>query len=1006
MSLDEPTTVSSRSTAAGQHRLFVSNPEGKPIAGATVTCACFDASWIAAERAWPELDWESLARRSVTGRTDERGELAIDAPPETCARTVLWVTHPEHSAAMFASDPGNVPRLPGAVTLAQRSRVRARALGTPEGAASPITIHALADCRTDALVELDPRSQSALRSFRQVREVKAGEWIDLAPLAVEHFVYATCGDLRSPPWIGRAPADIELDLRPTFFVGGRVTWDRSVTASVDAWVECFAVRGLDRSLLARSAVRSDGAISDLHLPVLACDSYVVECGGPEIERQYVELVDPQPGERRAVEFALARGASLTVKVVGPDALGIGGATVTAQWNDGKAWRRIERRANAEGVVAIDGFPQASVWLRVRASGFVPRLADRVDIANHDGSAIVVALAKAGVIDGRCLLAGEPAADFTVLFWTKEPKDGGKVEVRGSSDGRFRIDEAPPGEVVLMASGSTSIQSPQVRVRVEPPAAAEAVLELPAPLVAFGRIVDGATSAPVPGARLALQVIWNDQILRPWKEATLADSHGAFELSGLIPGRNCVRISAEGFAPRSIIFEAPSAERVDLGPIGLHQAGSLEVQMIGEPADYDGTRVELQGVELRPLVAVSADGRARFDALMPGSYAVRIRFPDKSTRFLMTHVAPGRDVRITTPVAAHGFEVEVIGATPEIVDRIHELRVTFAGEDGVEGDEFYPVRRDSKVRVRSLGAKSCHLEAIDREGVVLDVDKFSLSNAPDEVVRFLVEGSSVALRVVDRDRQPIAGAQVGIVGADLDPGWGRYCFTDGEGRCTLDGIAFESIGIRLRHPDHGVTAVQIVTLPRDPAQPLELVLDARLELRVRVVDHTTPLPGIELYARDLARFEDGLADSTSDASAIATWRSVAAGTYEVSVIHPGLWPDRLRVDVTPAGSVTPIQVRRLGGVDFTLSTALGHPVSGARFELRSLERDTAVSKWINEGAVPAPPHGLTTDDQGRLSVRGLPNGEFSYRALLPNGGTAEGTIHVPPFDVLQVTLRIE
>ncbi|MBK7876292.1 MAG: carboxypeptidase regulatory-like domain-containing protein [Planctomycetes bacterium] len=737
---------------------------------------------------------------------------------------------------------------------------------------------------------------------------------------------------------------------------------------------------------------------------------MVELEGEALTRQYADLVDPAPGDHRTVTFAVKTGSTLTVRVIDPEALAVPNASVSAQWMEGAAWRRLDRRTNTEGNAAFEGLPPAAVWFRARAAGFVPNLLPQLETNLHDGSPILARLERAGVVEGRCLLEGKPARDFTVNFWKKEPRDGGKVEVRGSADGSFRVDEAAPGELVLFAMGTTSIQSPQVRVVVDTAKPTKCVLELPAPCTATGRVVAGMTGEPIPSARVALQVRVGSQILRPWKEASPVDVTGAFSIRGLAPGLNYVRITADGFAPRVVHADVGEEGRVDLGSIGLHQHGSIEVRLVGAPdQDLSAIRVDLQGIDPRPFVPVPSNGIVHFDGLMPGSYSPRIVFKDNSSRFLTAHVTPGRRVRVSTPISEEGIEVAVEPGTPEIAERLYELRVTFVDRMGVESDEFYPIRRERSVRVRTLDTKRIYLEANDRDGVVLGVGRFELTGTQGEVVNFRVEGRSPVLRIVDRARKPVAGARVGVVGvvgAEMDLSWARFSFTDGDGLCVLEGLTFETVGISLFHPDLGSTSVKIVELPRDRTEPLELVLDAPLELRVQVLDHAARLPGIELFARDLGRSEDGLGPGTSDAAGLAKWSQVAAGTYEVSVVHPGVWPDSARVEVNDSEEPVPFQVRRLGHVQFRVSTTLGNPVRGARFELHSVERGASVATWIAEGAVPSPVNGLVTDERGELAVRGLPNGEFRYRATLPNGNVLDGVVIVPPSATIDVLLRVE
>lgn len=987
--------------------LSVVDADQRPVVGAGVMWSGLDAAWIESESAWPGLDWEKLERSSVSGITDAQGGVELVLPDTPRVRNVLWVSHPEFAAFGLAVDEGRDPNLPSTVRLLERSQLRVHVNGGTTTVPSSVHVHQVADCSEVALASLDVLARTARRAFHRTVDTDVNGRAVLTPLSGDQRLWATCEALHSAPWIGPAPAEVELELRPTFTISGTVAWDRTVTPSIAARVTCSSMRSIDREVLASAVVRSDGSFGELRLPIVACDSYVVELEGASITREFADLVDPKPGEHRTLTFTTQVGSALTIRVIGPDALGVPNANVSAQWMEGPTWRRLDRRTNADGVAALDGIPPAAVWIRVRAGGFVPKLMPQIETDRHDGSPIVVQLEEAGVVDGQCLLAGKPARDFTVNFWKKEPKDGGKLEVRGSPDGRFRVDEAAPGELVLFAMGSISLQSPQVRVEVDVEKPASCTLELPAPCSATGRVVDGMTGVPLVSGRVALQVRAGDQILRAWKEATPVDAGGMFVISGLVPGLNYLRVTAEGFAPRVADIWVGQEAQVDIGVIGLHGRGSLEVKLVGAPGqDFSGIHVDLQGVELRPFVPVPSSGVVRFDGLMPGSYGPRIVFKDNSTRFLSARLAPGRHVRITTPVTDQGFEVQVEPATAELADRLYELRVAFATPDGIDGDEFYPIRRGRNVLVRTIDARRIYLEANDRDGVVLGVGRFELTGASGETVHFRVDGRSPVLRVVNNARKPIAGARVGLVGVELDATWARTSYTDSDGLCVLEGVAFDSVGISLHHPELGTAPIKIVELPHDRPDPIELVLDAQLALRIRVIDRATPLAGIELFARDLGRYEDGLGDLGSDESGFATWHQVAAGTYEVSVVHPGIWPDVARVEVKDSNEPVPFQVRRLGNVAFRVSTTLGNPVVGARFELDCVERATSVSAWIADGSVPAPANGLVTDEHGVLTVRGLPNGEFRYRATLPTGAVLEGVVTVPPAGTLDAPLRVE
>lgn len=91
-----------------------------------------DAAWIAAEDAWPDLDWEKLDRQSLSGITDEQGEVTLELPSAVPVRSVVWVTHAEHEAVGLALDAVHESSWPAVVRLEDRSQLHVHVSGVPD----------------------------------------------------------------------------------------------------------------------------------------------------------------------------------------------------------------------------------------------------------------------------------------------------------------------------------------------------------------------------------------------------------------------------------------------------------------------------------------------------------------------------------------------------------------------------------------------------------------------------------------------------------------------------------------------------------------------------------------------------------------------------------------------------------------------------------------------------------------------------------------------------------
>lgn len=130
---------------------------------------------------------------------------------------------------------------------------------------------------------------------------------------------------------------------------------------------------------------------------------------------------------------------------------------------------------------------------------------------------------------------------------------------------------------------------------------------------------------------------------------------------------------------------------------------------------------------------------------------------------------------------------------------------------------------------------------------------------------------------------------------------RLCFTNGEGRFSLQwphAEAGSGCVLSVRHQDYGAHAQQLAS---PPAQPLDIVLEEALELAGTVVlmDGRTAATGVRLVARGVAApyaasganslppARAAFQETVTDGSGSFVFRGLPAGWYQLDAIAPGL-----------------------------------------------------------------------------------------------------------------------
>lgn len=240
----------------------------------------------------------------------------------------------------------------------------------------------------------------------------------------------------------------------------------------------------------------------------------------------------------------------------------------------------------------------------------------------------------------------------------------------------------------------------------------------------------------------------------------------------------------------------------------------------------------------------------------------------------------------------------------------------------------------------------------------------------ELVLSIAESAS-AVRVVNRDGEALAGVLVWVGG----PGFGGFMgasATDEDGVASLGNLPPGPVLLCV-NSKAGSTQEFPLESVGTPDAPTELVYDPQAELLLTVTDRGVPLEGVMILAG--AEVSNVLLPwLVVGAGGIWHQVHVGAGSYILRPITPSIWYEEKTVTTNASSKPTPIEFRRLGDLDLAVHDAYGQPLPGLAVDLRPLEFQTPVADWLATGRVQSAT-GLVTDAEGRIQIKGLPNGPY-------------------------------
>jgi hypothetical protein len=981
----------------------VQDESGGALANATITRTVVDTN-VTGLRSPTDEAWSDVARLEAATSSGVDGRFVVPALPPAAADapSVLWVSLAGYRAQAIELETASASASARIVVLPKDLRLAAIVRDAAGRAVPGATVIQVFDESRANDVRLS-ESISARAHYRRTFITDEGGMVTLPTLSAHSCLVATHGASSSKPWRGKSPARATLELGATCTLAGRVLAPPGVEIAPGAVVRVVSETGALRDILGYVRVSADGAFGPAAFPCVAADNYELRVErSPFVPTAHL-IAAPRPGERKSVDVNVELGGGVVVLVQDLEKKPIPAADLQFDWQVDGRWEQARAKADEGGIARLLNARPGVLYIQASHSGFRRTRLGAMEVKTAETlGPVVIALPAGGRIAGRCLQAGQPVEDFRVYYWGADITQLSYWEFKGREDGAFELEDAPLGEVGLFASSLQVPKGEAERVIVGETDVAHVDLELGATIGGRGRVIDASTQLPIEGATIQQWLSHEHMRLIAWGAPIETDAQGAFSGDAFLEGPNGIEVSADGYASSIQYTKSTGRVGVDFGLVALHKTTRLTVR-VGLDADRDATActVQLAGAMYIPPRACGTEGTVTFEDIPPGYYEVYTE-PKDGWRLTVAIDVPPEGAVLDVPWRRCRSVTATVTPVPgEVLPTGMYVRaVCRVGRICLQASTYASKLHD----LSKMPADSFRFDAFDERAKLLGSTLVSSSPGVPKEVELVLCTKSAFARVLDKDRHPISGVGL-IIHLVGDPNaWGNIAITKEDGLADLGCPSGDKATIMIDHPT-GRSVVSEVSVDAAKNEPVELIFDASGSVRLQVVDGETPVAAAALRFMDTFGAGFLILQIASDENGLVLGEQLGLHEFDVVTESSFLWPAWIRVTAEAAPTLTTFQVRRRGGMTFTVTSVAG-AVPNTAIALHNVEFDTDVASWIANGSVAASSPTLSTDEQGQLTVQGLPRGEYRWSVPASDGSTKTGTVVVPALSTVSEIVFVD
>lgn len=565
-------------------------------------------------------------------------------------------------------------------------------------------------------------------------------------------------------------------------------------------------------------------------------------------------------------------------------------------------------------------------------------------------------------------------------------------------GTFETRELGPGDYILegVAKGWAPFRAGPYELKEKETVTVE--VDLRRGRRVSGRVVSSRDGSPIPGARIVLKRRSVGPLVNVWAVEEMSDGEGMFQLSGVpFDSGLWIAVEAEGFGQALVPVPDGTAD-VDLGVVEVEPGCTLRVCVV----DMEGRTLPCRQVGglIRDSVAdrwvfQESEGCYSLNGARTGTWVIDALPHDPRSwgsvgTFVRRIVEVGNETEMSIEMKLGGSAVA------------GELRRGGRVYRGWYYVAVQPVGGDTEYYSHSTGDGTFLVSGTPQGPAVVTVEmvgelagmtvrrEVEVPAAGRVWVVFDVEGIGLRGRVVDGEGRDVGGARVVAEFGGGDEGAGEtrgvVGMTRADGSFAIEGLQPGRYVLRFSKAGYGEVSriVELSDASVEGKSEIDIgsvVLHREGVIWVEVRDSTgAPLPA-EVWAEgegDVASRSVGVRVG-GKAAGVYRIAGLAPGRFRVLARAEGYFPGEGIVDVRPGlESNLTVKLRRPGALRIRVKSMEGG-VSDLPVRVVDLSTGTDVSRWLEEGWCESSTGGSVTDEDGRLELRGVPEGRYRVEA---------------------------
>ena len=976
---------------------------GRPVSGASV-------SWCPISAYRPSFsdsnsDWRSALVATTFATSNDEGW--VDLPEDSLVVPgALWVTANGFAATNAVTQgvgrralPFESGRVEVTLAVAEDALVSVSGLGEQQVAqvVQQVAPSGLPGGESEALYGL----------FVRERAVEPGQ-LARFPAAGYAFVYgAHTSDRTSGQKVHTGGGNVDLNLGTALAI--RCSFRGSAPEGARAKITAFGLRDGEAIEIRSTRFLSEGLAPEILLvPWQQGEQLRLALEGQGLQSQEVTLADIRGDAPLEVSFDVVAGIQFDVFVQDVEGNPVEGAALQPSWWNGSGEFCLGtafETTDSKGSAVVGNLPGEQFTLWATKDGFDDSSSGPYLTGVMEDAEVTMVMKRPGELRGRVLFQGKPVDSFHIACWTGGSLMQGLVseDFVDSTDGVFLMNTVPVGKVYVLASATGFGQSRVVQVPVSLTDGGDVELELSEPVLGRGRVVDEVTSEPVSGAEVIGWTLMATTPIEPNGASVWTGADGSFELAGFGPGAASASVHADGYVDAAITAAGEVGTGANFGTIRMLPATPLTVRFVDPSvADWSTYLVSADGVGYLGSQGLGSDGVVVLPGARRGEYRFVLTDPNglrRWERFMVWGPGPWEKT-IDFGLSRH-YQVHFSGATG-LLEQGARIYVSTNGtfRSGKEWSGLVAPNA-SAVPILAFGDEA-HLVRVFGDGFQQLGSLMIPSDAPQGTVfeMDLSEPKTGRVQLVNSAGEALEGYEVSFRSAQNPSCHVASATTDSKGIATLECLdQWEGQLVILNQERLGMFGVP-VAFPED-GSALVVVWDVVGNLLLGVHDDGVALEGLDVWLHTL----DGVSSidlMNVNSEGTAEHQGLAPGKY---LLQPGgtwVWPEDVEVEVTADGFVPgAVEFRRLGSLEFVLSTTTGIPVAGAVFSLRHVELGADLGDWL-AGDLIAGDATLKSGKDGRLNLTRVPRGTITWS--LDSGES--GTVQVTPDGLALVEIGID